>query len=41
MQADVNAAGCLQIALDLYYIDVAQTLIENGCEVNQVKLLIS
>ena len=36
--ANVNAAGCLQRSLDLYYNDVAQTLIENGCDVNQVNI---
>ena len=37
--ADVNSVGCLQTALDLYYNDVAQILIENGCDVNKVKYL--
>ena len=36
--ADVNAAGCLLIALDLYYLDVAEILIDHGCDVNQVKI---
>ena len=38
--ADVNAAGCLQIALDLYYNDIAQALIESGSDVNKVEQFI-
>lgn len=36
--ADVDSAGCLQIALDLYYIDVAKKLISCKCDVNKVKI---
>ena len=35
--ADVNSAGCLQVALDNYNNDVAETLIELGCDVNKVR----
>ena len=37
--ADVNAAiaaGLLQVALEMYHIDVAETLIQNGCDVNKL-----
>ena len=34
--ADVDSAGCLHVALDNYNIDVAQTLVEMGCDVNMV-----
>ena len=34
--ADVNAIGCLQVALEMYHIDVAETLIVNGCDVNKL-----
>ena len=36
--ANVHAEGCLQIALDLYYNDVAQTLIRHHVDVNKVKV---
>ena len=34
--ADVNSEGCLQVALDLYYNNIAKTLLKNGCDVNKV-----
>ena len=34
--ADVDSAGSLQVALDNYNNDVAETLIERGCNVNKV-----
>ena len=34
--ADANAAGCLQISLDLMYNYVAKILIKNGADVNKV-----
>ena len=34
--ANVDAKGCLQIALDMYHNDVAKLLLTNGCEVNLV-----
>ena len=37
--ADVNSAGCLQVALDNYNNDVAETLIERGCDVNKVRFI--
>ena len=36
--ADVDSAGCLQVALDNYLNDVAETLIELGCDVNKVRV---
>ena len=36
--ADVNGEGCLQIALDLYYNNIAKTLISHSCDVNQVMI---
>ena len=34
--ADVDSAGCLHVALENYNNDVAETLIERGCDVNKV-----
>ena len=34
--ANVNALGCLHIAFDNYYLEVAKILLANGCDVNQV-----
>ena len=35
-RADVNSVGCLQVALEMYHIDEAETLIINGCDVNKL-----
>ena len=34
--ADVDSDGCLHVALENYNNDVAETLIERGCDVNKV-----
>ena len=34
--ADVNTVGCLQVALEMNHIDVAETLLLNGCDVNKL-----
>ena len=39
--ADVNSPGCLQVALETYNNDVAQILIDHGCDVNKVNVLIT
>ena len=38
--ADVNSPGCLQVALETYNNDVAQILIDHGCDVNKVNMLL-
>ena len=35
--ANVNAHGCLQVALEFYYTDVARTLLNFGRDVNKVR----
>ena len=39
--ADVNSPGCLQVALETYNNNVAQILIDHGCDVNKVNMLIT
>ena len=34
--ADVDSDGCLHVALENYNNDVAETLIQKGCDVNKV-----
>ena len=35
--ADPSYPGCLHFAIEHYYTDVAQILIERGCNVNEVR----
>ena len=39
--ADVNSAGCLQVALENYNNEVAEFLINLGCDVNKVSIIYS
>ena len=36
-KADINGEGCLQVAIEYYHSQVADYLINSGCNVNQVK----
>ena len=36
-EADVNAEGCLAVALEFYHHEIGQYLIDKGCKVDQVK----
>ena len=37
--ANVNSDGCLAVALEFYHHDIGQYLIDNGCKVDQVKMI--
>ena len=35
--ADVNAEGCLNVALEFYHHDIATLLLDNNCDPNKVR----